>query len=127
VQQTEAAICEGRHFKTVESRKHTLQETIDRYLKFVLPSKKPNSQKDQSKQLKWWERSIGYLSLADVTPAIIAEQRDKLSQGKTPKGNDRTPATVNRYLAILSHLFTLSVKEWGWAYENPVLKVTRLL
>jgi integrase len=126
VQQTEAAIREGRHFKTVESRKHTLQEAIDRYLKFVLPSKKPNSQKDQSKQLVWWAQSIGYLSLADVTPAVIAEQRDKLSQGKTPKGNLRTPATVNRYLAILSHLFTLSVKEWGWAYENPVLKVTRL-
>ena len=126
VQQTEAAIREGRHFKTVESRKHTLQEAIDRYLKFVLPSKKPNSQKDQSKQLVWWANSIGYLSLADVTPAVIVEQRDKLSQGKTPKGNNRTSPTVNRYLAILSHLFTLSVKEWGWAYENPVLKVTRL-
>ena len=58
VQQTEAAIREGRHFKTVASRKHTLQEAIDRYLKFVLPSKKPNSQKDQSKQLIWWV-SIG--------------------------------------------------------------------
>lgn len=126
VQQTESAIREGRHFKTVESRKHTLQEAIERYLKFVLPSKKPNSQKDQKKQLQWWLNSIGYLSLADVTPAVVAEQRDKLSQGKTPKGNNRTPATVNRYLAILSHLFTLSVKEWGWAYENPVLKVTRL-
>jgi len=126
VQQTEAAIREGRHFKTVESRKHTLQEAVERYLKFVLPSKKPNSQKDQKKQLQWWADAIGYLSLADVTPAVIAEQRDKLAQGKTPKGNDRTPATVNRYLAVLSHLFTLSVKEWGWAYENTVLKVTRL-
>src|SRR5580704_13644819 len=84
VQQTEAAIREGRHFKTVESRKHTLQEAVERYLKSVLPSKKPNSQKDQKKQLQWWANSIGYLSLADVTPAVIAEQRDKLAQGKTP-------------------------------------------
>src|SRR3989338_9070912 len=68
VQQIEVAIREGRHFKTVESRKHTLQEAIDRYLKFVLPSKKPNSQKDQKKQLQWWSNNIGYLSLADVTP-----------------------------------------------------------
>lgn len=125
VQQTESAIREGRHFKTVESRKHTLKEAIDRYIQSVLPSKKPNSQKDQTKQLQCWSDNIGYLSLADVTPAIIAEQRDKLAQGKTPRG-DRTNATVNRYLAILSHLFTVSVKEWGWSHENPVLKVTRL-
>ena len=125
VQQTESAIREGRHFKTVESRKHTLKETIDRYIQSVIPSKKPNSQKDQTKQLQWWSDNIGYLSLADVTPAIIAERRDKLVQGKTSRGA-RTNATVNRYLAILSHLFTISVKEWGWAHENPVLKVTRL-
>ncbi len=125
VQQTESAIREGRHFKTVESRKHILKEAVERYIQFVLPTKKPNSQRDQKKQLEWWSDAIGYLSLADVTPAIIAEQRDKLSHGKTSRG-DRTNATVNRYLAILSHLFTVSVKEWGWAHENPVLKVTRL-
>lgn len=125
VQQTESAIREGRHFKTVESRKHTLKEAIDRYIESVLPHKKPNSQRDQKMQLHWWSENIGYLSLADVTPSIIAEHRDKLSKGKTVRG-DRTNATVNRYLAILSHLFTVSVKEWGWSHENPVLKVSRL-
>lgn len=48
-----------------------------------------------------------------------------MAQGKTSRG-DRTNSTVNRYLAILSHLFTVSVREWGWSHENPVLKVTRL-
>ncbi len=75
--------------------------------------------------MKWWPENIGYLSLADVTSDIIVEQRDKLAQGKTSRG-DRTNATVNRYLAILSHLFTVSVKEWRWSHENPVLNVTRL-
>src|SRR3990167_10312428 len=59
VQQTESAIREGRHFKTVESRKHTLKEAIERYIKSILPSKKPNSQKDQTKQLQWWSENIG--------------------------------------------------------------------
>ncbi len=125
IQQTESAIREGRHFKTVESRKHTLKDAIERYIRSVLVSKKPNSQKDQKQQLQWWSENIGYLSMADVTPSIIVEQRDKLAQGKTLRG-DRTPATVNRYLAILSHLFTVCVKEWGWVHENPVLKVSRL-
>lgn len=48
VQQTESAIREGRHFKTVESRKHALKEAIERYIQSVLPSKKPNSQRDQT-------------------------------------------------------------------------------
>ena len=52
VQQIESAIREGRHFKTVESRKHTLQEAVDRYIESVLPHKKPNSQRDQKTQLE---------------------------------------------------------------------------
>ena len=30
--QTEASIWQGRHFKTVEAKKHTVGELIDRYL-----------------------------------------------------------------------------------------------
>lgn len=122
VQQTESAIREGRHFKTTESKKHTLEKAINRYMQFVLPSKRPNTQKDQKQQLAWWSNKIGHLCLADVTPAIIADLRDKLTQEEIL----RSAATVNRYLAALSHLFTVSIKEWGWANENPVLKVTRM-
>lgn len=35
----EAAIREGRHFKFVESKKHTLGQLIDRYIRDVLPTK----------------------------------------------------------------------------------------
>lgn len=38
----------------------------------------------------------------------------------------RTPATVNRYLAVLSHMFTIAIKEWGWLEVNPILKVNKL-
>ncbi|NOY16409.1 MAG: site-specific integrase, partial [Gammaproteobacteria bacterium] len=37
--QTEVAITEGRYFKTAESQKHTLAEMVDRYIKYVLPTK----------------------------------------------------------------------------------------
>jgi site-specific recombinase XerD len=33
---------------------------------------------------------------------------------------------VNRYLAVLSHAFTVATKEWGWVDENPVRKISRL-
>lgn len=123
-QQTEAAIREGRYFKTTEAKRHTLSEAINRYIKHVIPTK-PKSAYDQTKQLSWWKIEIGDHVLADVTPSLIAEQRDKLANSKTSRGK-RTPATVNRYLAALSHAFTIAVKEWGWIEENPLSKVTKL-
>lgn len=124
-QQTEAAMREGRHFKTTEAKKHTLSEAIDRYIKSVLPHK-PCSQYPQALQLTWWKETIGQYLLADITPALIAEQRENLAKGTTTRNKLRTPATVNRYLAALSHLFTIAVKEWGWIEANPLQKVTKM-
>ena len=42
-QSTEAAIDEGRHFKTTEAKRHTLAEMVDRYIDKVLPDKSPSS------------------------------------------------------------------------------------
>ena len=123
-QQTEAAIRERRYFKTSEAKKHTLEEAITRYISNVL-SKKPKSIKDQSVQLNWWKQNLGKYVLADITPALIAEYRDELAKGITARGSPRTPSTVNRYLAALSHLFTIAVNEWGWIENNPLRRVTR--
>jgi hypothetical protein len=37
-QQTEADIRAGRHFKSVEAKKHTFAEFIDRYISDVIPN-----------------------------------------------------------------------------------------
>ena len=58
------------------------------------------------------------LSLADITPALVAEHRTILTQG-------RANGTVNRYLAVLSHALTVAVKEWPWCADNPVRKVSK--
>ncbi|HEX4045093.1 MAG TPA: site-specific integrase [Gammaproteobacteria bacterium] len=124
-QQTETSIREGRHFKTTEAKRHTLAEAITRYIKYVLPTK-PKSAYTQVGQLEWWKENIGTHSLADVTPALISQHRDKLAQGKTPRNKYRTSATVNRYLAALSHVFTIATKEWMWVEENPLRKVSKM-
>jgi integrase len=43
----------------------------------------------------------------------------------TPTPYKRSGATINRYLAALSHLFTVAVKEWRLIDRNPVRDVTK--
>lgn len=124
IKTTEAAIIEGRHFKTAEAKKHTLSELIDRYCRDVLPTK-PKSQAKQQQQLTWWKSEIGNLVLADVIPAVIVECRDKLSNEITIRGEKRNPATVVRYMAALSHAFTVAVNEWQWLEDSPMRKVKK--
>jgi len=117
IQQTEAAIREGRHFKTTEAKKRTLAELIDRYVRDVLPTK-PKSMNAQGRQLRWWRDELGYRSLAEITPPLLSETRDKLHEG-------RQPATVVRYMAALSHAFTVACNEWEWLNDNPMRKVRK--
>lgn len=122
IQVTEAAILEGRHIKTAEAQRHTLGDLTDRYVEHVLPQKSPSSIDMQTIQLTWWKKQLGHYVLADITPALIAEYRDKLAYGQeTPRAN----STVNRYLAALSHALTVAVKEWGWRDDSPMRKVRK--
>jgi integrase len=66
---------------------------------------------------------------------LVSEYRDRLFRDPIPPRTDdpekagptryRSPSTVNRYLAVLSHAFTVALKEWQWVESNPVLKVSK--
>jgi len=121
---TEGAIKDRRYFKNTESKKRTLRELIDRYIKDVLPQK-PKSKDKQGSQLKWWKEQLGDYFLIDVSPALIVEYRDKLAKEKTKFKKPYSPATINRYLAALSHAFTVAVNDWGWLEDSPMRKVSK--
>ena len=57
-QATEAAIKEGRHFKTAEAKKHTLADLIERYRQDVLPKKSRDAQRNQGCHLTWWDQQL---------------------------------------------------------------------
>lgn len=121
---TESAIREGRHFKTVEAKKHTFADLVDRYIKDVLPTK-PKQAVRQKMQLEWWKEKMGVYVLADITPALIVQYRDELASGTTYRHTQRSPATVVRYMAALSHAFSIAVTEWQWIDDSPVRKVKK--
>jgi integrase len=142
-QQTEAAIREGRYFKNAEAKRHTLADLVDRYKREVLPTK-PKSAVDQTRQLDWWAARIGHLVLADVTPAALSQCKTDLASGmqgdgrmtvttKNPRTGKtttktvepRSPSTVLRYMAVLSHAFSIATKEWQWLDDSPMRKVSK--
>jgi integrase len=122
-QSTEAALRERRYFKAAESERRTVGEVLDRYLAEILPTK--SGSRKQRGQFLWWREELGQLTLADLSPALVAECRDRLAQGNTPSGRPASPATQVRYLAALGHALAVAIREWGWLEDNPVKKVRR--
>ena len=120
---TEAAMLEGRQFKTVEARRRTVRHLVDRYITHIAPLKKDAD--NRRRHLLWWVSEVGDLCLSDLTPSRIAEGRDKLLGTNSAHGKPRSPATVCLYLASLSHACTVAVREWEWLEANPVKRVTR--
>lgn len=130
----EAEMIEGRHFRSVESRRRTLGEAVDRYLLEEAPKKRDHT---RVACLRWWKRKIGHLKLADISSAVIVEHRGILERepytairrGKAVNEAteyQRKPGTVNRYLAYLSHVFTIARREWHWITHNPFDGVSHL-
>lgn len=127
-QKTEAAIREGQYFGTMESKKRTVADMIDRYMRDVLPLRR-SDKANVKRHLEWWKAQLGHYRLCDLRPPLIAEYRDKLLSEKAEKAKNneekRAPATVVRYMTSLSVTVSFAVKEWGWMDENPVLKVRK--
>lgn len=122
-QQTEADIRRGKHFKTAEAKRRTMEEAIDRYFHDVLSYRK--NPVNQKIYLNWWKAQLGAYTLADITPALIVEKRNALVGSKNNYGRVVGSATANRYTQALGHVYTIAIKEWGWVSENPVSNITK--
>ena len=124
-QEREAEFRLNRHFSfTPENFNLTLSKVIDHYLSQVLPHKKDIAR--QTIQLNWWKSQIGSLRLCDISPSTFSECRQILQRGNTHYGTPRSAATVNRYLAAISHVYTIAWREWNWINYNPVLNIKKL-
>ncbi|NLI46349.1 MAG: tyrosine-type recombinase/integrase [Acidobacteria bacterium] len=130
----EAAMVESRHFSQAESSRHTLSEAIARYRKEVLSQRAPSTIRSSLSRLEWWDERLGGFTLDQITPAMIVECREALlhdgpgderGRRRALRGGGMSPTTVRYYLVILTHLFNLAVREWGWLKESPIRKVTK--
>jgi integrase len=116
--QTEVDIRSGMHIRQTQSTTRTVADLIDEYEKIVLPGKKQDA--DASKAtFEFWRKHLGDYALSAVTPKLIEEKRDRLAREETHHKKPRAPATVLRYMMLLSHAFSTAVN-WQWCERNPV-------
>lgn len=120
---TESAMEQGR-FHSLSLAKHTLAELVDRYIESILPTK-PQNARNLKQHLLWWKQELGHCLLSDIKPCHIAQKRDELLSQNTFYKRPRSSTTVVRYIASLSHAFSIAVKEWEWMDENPILKINK--
>lgn len=120
----EVAIREGRHFKSAEAKRHTFAELVERYLKEVLPDR-PRNAVNTLRHLGFWKQKLGMLALSDITPALLVQYRNELLTEPSRRNKPRSNATVVRYLASISHAFTVAMKDWQWVTDNPVSKISK--
>lgn len=122
IQDTESAIREGRHFKTAEAKKHTVNEMIDRYLSGAKLTKVQDEH--TGLHLRRWKDEIGYMLLADVNADVITQIKEKLLNEEF-RGKPRSPTTVLRYMASLSTVFTTAVRDWAWLEDSPMKNIKK--
>jgi integrase len=128
---TEDEMVRGVFIQRAASERTTFDAAMKRYLAEVTPTKRPTTQNNERKRAAPLAEYFGKYSLAAITPDLVAEYRDKRLAGEDRKDEQGNPIpraanTVRLELALLGHLFTVAVKEWGLGLAyNPVLNVRR--
>jgi integrase len=107
---TEGAMLAGRHFPTKST--HTLTELLERYTVDVIPRKAPETARSQMPVIRYWQRRLGHRLLDDIQPKDIIACRDEIA-------NRVAPATVVKYLMVISHAFTVAMTDYQWTDHNP--------
>ena len=98
----------------------TVAAALDRYVKEVVPTKKPSGHRRDIGRAEFLKSKLGQYSLAALNAELIAAFRDeRLAEGKANN-------TVRLELALLSHMYTTAIKEWGLGIAaNPVLNIRK--
>jgi integrase len=110
----------GVYIQRSASEQTSLSHALERYLKEVTPHKKPATQTAEKLRAAQLQKSLGRYALAAITPTIVAEYRD------SRLADQKSASTVRLELALLGHLFTVAIKEWGLGLTmNPVSLIRR--
>ncbi len=128
---SEDEMVRGAYIQRATADRMTVEVALKRYLAEVVPTKRATSQLADVKRARILVKHLGKYSLAALTPELIAKFRDMRLAGEdrlspTGKPQPRANNTVRLDLALLGHLYTVAIKEWGVGLPaNPVMNIRR--
>ena len=116
--QQESKIDTEQWVERTEVEQTTLLEILDRYAKEVTPTKRGT--RAEFHRIDQFKRStLAIQSLAAITATSIAAWRNS-------RLNEVSSGTVLRELCLLSHVFAVAIREWGYGLQsNPVSMVKK--
>lgn len=117
--ETERRIKLGQFNFTAHNKNHTYSDLLHR-MKTDGAFDLQRSFKHCKSQYDYWQERLGSYGLTHITPEIIAQERKLLLD------SSRSPATINRYTAVLGSTLTYAVKKLRWLTENPCRTLSRL-
>lgn len=103
-----------RRCKLKEKPRRTWQEAVVKWLKEK--EHKRTHKKDVDK-LRWFDPYLRDKYLDEITRDII----DSIAEVKERQG--RSPATVNRYLALIRSILRAAWQEWDWIEKVPKIRM----
>ena len=110
----------GVYIDRAPAERLTLNGALARYQLEVSPTKSPGTRKREKGFSKPLLKVLGNYSLAAINPEKVAQYRDdRLAEGKSNN-------TVRLELAVLSHVYTVAIREWRLGLiANPVIAVRK--
>lgn len=116
----------GVYIDRAPSERMTLRAAMARYLSEVSPGKATGAAAREKNASTPILKELGDYSLAAITPQLIADYRDQRLAVPSPKtGKPLSSSSVRLELALLSHLFTVAIQEWGIGLTYNPLSVVR--
>ncbi|TAJ31781.1 MAG: site-specific integrase, partial [Nitrospirae bacterium] len=111
-------IIEGRFFETREEKQRTFAEMIERYVREVSVGKAPGSSLRDQQCADHLLPCFGDKLVYQVSAKLLGEYKVKR------RAAGAAPATVNKELGMVRHLFNVAIREWEWCRDNPMHRVS---
>lgn len=117
----------GVYIDRAPSERMALRTAMARYLAEVTPTKSKTTITCEKNRAKPILQALGDYSLAAITPQLVADYRDLRMKTPSPKtGKLLSGNSVRLELALLSHLYTVAIQEWGIGLTyNPAALVRK--
>jgi len=107
----------GQWVDRTEAEQTTLRQLLDRYEREVTIKKRGAEIESIRISVIKRSRIVDY-AIASITGRMIAEYRDKRLEAVSG-------STVHKELALLSNLFNIAIKDWGFALPNNPISLIR--